>query len=252
MMPATDSFDVPRESLDREAEAPEQGFHAAGPTPGISATLLGTRQRIATLDSLRGVAALIVVVHHIWWIFFSPVHVGLNDVALSAWDAVQAQNHRAVLGFFVLSGFSIALTTKTSPPVDASSISDYLHRRLCRIVPLFYFSILLTAALGRIYGYASQDFGWPVLLGNLLFLQTSSSDAGNWFPPFGRNGPYWSLSYEMFYYLVLPVALMLIGRARDTRLAPRFCMILIGLASMFVGLMVGFIVPNPFSSFAAL
>jgi len=39
-------------------------------------------------------------------------------------------------------------------------------------------------------------------------LQSAKSYRGNWFAPYGDNGPFWSLSFEMFYYFFLPVFLL--------------------------------------------
>ena len=194
--------------------------------------------RIVTLDSLRAVVALVVVIHHFWTIFYSEIHAQFGDMALTTLDMVQAQNHRTVMAFFVLSGFTIALTTQGRSPVRWKTAHDYLHRRIRRIVPLFYFSLAWIAVLGAILGTSGEerDFAWRTLAGNLLFLQTSSSAHGNWFVPYGGNGPYWSLSYEMAYYLVLPLVLVAVG-AVATEAGPvpnriRLRLIALGLSAM--------------------
>ena len=64
--------------------------------------------RIVILDSLRGAVALIVVAHHIWTIFNAEINEWLSAPIVSVYDLVQAQNHRAVMAFFILSGFTIA------------------------------------------------------------------------------------------------------------------------------------------------
>ena len=214
--------------------------------------------RIVTLDSLRAVVALVVVIHHFWTIFYSEIHAQFGDMALTTLDMVQAQNHRAVMAFFVLSGFTIALTTQGRSPVRWKTAHDYLHRRIRRIVPLFYFSLAWTAALGAIFGTSGEerDFAWRTLAGNLLFLQTSSSAHGNWFVPYGGNGPYWSLSYEMAYYLVLPLVLVAVG-AVATEAGPvpnriRLRLIALGLSAMVAGLAMMSYAPSPFALFATV
>ncbi|MGH7001396.1 MAG: acyltransferase family protein, partial [Stellaceae bacterium] len=77
---------------------------------------MNERERLPSLDSLRGIAALTVVIHHtlttlpaFWAVYtgapasrlarimaFSPLHL--------LWDG-----HQAVLVFFVLSGFVLSL-----------------------------------------------------------------------------------------------------------------------------------------------
>src|ERR1700721_2423580 len=53
--------------------------------------------------------------------------------------------------------------------------------------------------------YTNDDFSIKNLLGNIFFLQCSKSYKGNWFAPYGDNGPLWSLSFEMFFYFFFPV-----------------------------------------------
>lgn len=208
--------------------------------------------RIATLDSLRAVVALVVVLHHVWTVFFAQVNAHLAPSALAIWDTIQAQNHRAVMAFFVLSGFTIAMTTDGRLPVVAPATRDYLQRRIRRIVPLFYGSLAWTVAMGAIYGYRAHDFSWRILLGNLLLLQTSAGAKGTWFVPFGSNGPYWSLSYEMAYYAVLPLALMGAGARTGSMSNVRHRLILFGLTSLVIGMGVLQVAPNPFALFASL
>lgn len=57
-----------------------------------------------------------------------------------------------------------------------------------------------------------DDFSLKNFLGNIFFLQCSKSYKGNWFVPYGDNGPLWSLSFEMFYYFFLPVFLYVLLR----------------------------------------
>ena len=211
--------------------------------------------RIVILDSLRGAVALIIVAHHIWTIFNAEINERLSAPIVSVYDLVQAQNHRAVMAFFILSGFTIALTTQGRVPVNWAAARDYLGRRFRRIVPLFYFSLIWTAALGAIFGAGGQNFALRTLAGNLLFLQTSSAARGTWFVPYGGNGPYWSLSYEMVYYLALPLALTAAGGAMtEAGIAPirmRLRLIALGLAAMLVGLAMLSYAPNPLALFAA-
>lgn len=208
--------------------------------------------RIVVLDSLRGVVALVVVAHHVWAVFYSEIHAILHGLSLTFVDMVQAQNHRAVMAFFVLSGFTIALTSQARMPLPGPLLREYAGRRVRRIVPLFYLSLIWTALLVALYTPPPTAFSLTTLLGNMMFLQTSASASGNWFVPFGGNGPYWSLSYEMFYYLALPVMLIASGARRGWGDFQRLRMLLVGIAAMMLGLLLLKIAPNPFAHFSTL
>jgi peptidoglycan/LPS O-acetylase OafA/YrhL len=172
------------------------------------------KQRIDVLDSLRGFAASVVVFHHVhaqyYHLFPHPSSFIGHLLVL-----VSELNVPAVIFFFLLSGFSIALSLSNSWGWTKADINHYLYRRFRRIIPLYFMALGLTALCGIPDGYllTQSDYGLPALAGNLLFLQCSKSYAGYWFPPYGGNGPLWTLSFEMAYYLFLP-AMMLIMRRR--------------------------------------
>lgn len=162
--------------------------------------------RIKILDSFRGLAAVLVVFHHVYTRFsnlydthhFKALHHILNIIS--------DLNREAVLFFFILSGFSIRLSLQKGMPVTKLLLNDYLFRRFNRILPLYIIAIALTAFAGVITQQLnSPDFSTANLAGNLLFLQISTSYKGYWFSPYGGNGPLWSLSFEMFYYLFFPI-----------------------------------------------
>jgi peptidoglycan/LPS O-acetylase OafA/YrhL len=106
-----------------------------------------------------------------------------------------------------LSGFSIRLSLRKGMPVTKELFNEYVYRRLKRILPLYYVCILFTFISGFVIHsfYTNDDFSIKNLLGNIFFLQCSKSYNGNWFAPYGDNGPLWSLPFEMFYYFFFPV-----------------------------------------------
>ena len=209
-------------------------------------------RRIPELDALRGFVAMLVVVHHLFVIFPAVWANHLPAPAYRLLDFVQAQNKLAVLTFFVLSGYAIALATRSNPPVTREAVGAYAFRRVARIVPLYAVSFGWTAALGLIYGFVGPAFSLRTLLGNAVFLQTSLEAKGYWFEPFGRNGPYWSLSYEVFYYLILPLALLAVRRERPLSLGLRGQLLTLGVGALVVSLVANQIAPSPFSNFLGL
>ena len=120
-------------------------------------------------------------------------------------------NTTAVLFFFFLSGFSICLSLKQQSGFNRETLNVYLYRRFKRIFPLYFFALFISFLAGLITHHL-KDAGYHIsqLLGNIFFLQCSAAYKGNWFVPYGDNGPLWSLSFEMFYYLFFPLLLFLL------------------------------------------
>ena len=125
-------------------------------------------------------------------------------------QAISDQNVKAVILFFVVSGFCISAATQNTNFFSAADLAAYALRRMSRILPLYWLAILFTVAVGIWTGdITAKSYSVPNLVGNLAFLQSSASLTGFWFSPYGGNGPFWSLSYEVFYYGIFPAATLL-------------------------------------------
>lgn len=203
----------------------------------------------ARLDLIRGLAASFVVWDHVNKLFFERV----NDAVAAApgaflkqhpglffWGWSMEQGFTAVTVFFVLSGFLIGGAVKRAME-KGWDWPRYLIARCTRLcVPLF--PALLVGGLMDYFGYqyfggngiyegrfvlALQDGGvaghltFETLIGNLCFLQTM------YVPVWGSNGPLWSLDLEFWYYLYLPLTLLLFAlRKRSAQVGT--AMILLG------------------------
>lgn len=168
---------------------------------------MATPNRIPALDGVRGLAALMVLFCHFWfWDVWKDRW--WYELAHSGWLGVDL--------FFVLSGFLI-----TGILIDSKGQGNYFgrfyRRRVLRIFPLYYFSILLSlfAILvidrqpERIYtGYDS--LGWY-----LTFLpNVAAALKGGW--PWQTNwvglAHLWSLAVEEQFYLVWPLVVLLLPK----------------------------------------
>ena len=91
-------------------------------------------------------------------------------------------------------------------PSSNKEINSYLFKRFRRIIPLYVLALCLTAICGLITKgiWIGNSYSFQTLIGNILFLQNSPSYMGNWFTPYGNNGPLWSISFEMWYYIFWP------------------------------------------------
>ena len=96
----------------------------------MSNIYLASKPRYEILDGLRGVAAMIVVIYHLFEDFGAGV-------------PVQGANHGylAVDFFFVLSGFVIGYAYDDR--WDRMSYADFFKRRLIRLHPMVIFGAFL-------------------------------------------------------------------------------------------------------------
>ncbi|MBL8584165.1 MAG: acyltransferase [Rhizobiaceae bacterium] len=165
------------------------------------------------LDALRFLAALTVVLSH--WAyerFTGGAFVGIRDYNLGS---------DAVVVFFVLSGLVIAYTAETKD----RTLGAFGFCRATRLLSVALPALALTFVLDRLGAHLDPPAyeGWwyvprslPEMLWNGL---TFSSE---WHMPgvrLGTNGPYWSLSYEVAYYLLFAAAFFLAGPLRILTLA---------------------------------
>ncbi len=157
--------------------------------------------RIETLTATRGFAALMVVVFHF----------GTEVFPFNKAEQFFTGGNLGVSYFFVLSGFVLYYTYRQRE----ISFGDFMKRRLARIAPLYYFALMLTVAIPL---YAALKHGispggefWRGITLNALFLQA-------YIPGYALSGnsPGWSLSIEMFFYLLFPL-LLWVARKNERR-----------------------------------
>ncbi len=186
------------------------------------------RPAIDSLTSIRGLAALWVVLYH-----FQSDIVTLLPFAKSLLPFLR-QGHFAVPIFFVLSGYVLTYNYLESIGVrtSVSEIFRFWGRRLLRIYPLHLATLLAVLPMvlaARLLGLTISETGYSrhdfVL--NLFLIHT-------WVPHFRLNWNYpsWSVSSEWVAYLLIPLACLVFVRVR--RLAS-----LASLALLFYALSIG-------------
>lgn len=176
------------------------------------------------LDLMRGIAASLVVLGHARaLLFYNFAESNRKDILSKLFYLVTGVGHEAVVVFFVLSGYLISLSIWRTHQKGDWSWSKYLIQRLARLWVVLIPALLLTLCWDTIglgltgtYGVYSalpqdshiilapvfQNISGTIFLGNLFFLQSI------YFPSLGSNGPLWSLSYEFWYYVIFPAALL--------------------------------------------
>ena len=143
------------------------------------------RPALPALTSLRFFAAWAIVVHHCNGVFWPAADLGPLDAGVSF--------------FFVLSGF-ILTYVYLDPAGGPLKPKDFFIARLARIWPLHLATLLLTIFAVSI----PESFDIGVLLANGLMLHA-------WIPFdryfFSYNYVSWSISTELFFYLLFPYLL---------------------------------------------
>ncbi|MDZ4056992.1 MAG: acyltransferase, partial [Polynucleobacter sp.] len=146
-----------------------------------------------SLQYMRGVAALMIVVYHLHPRLLAMGWQGYWPNWLSS----------GVDMFFVLSGFLMWTTTRSG---QASSAS-FITRRLYRIAPL-YWAVTIFAATIMIAAPSANahgDVSFSNIVSSLLFIPYIDADSGR-FEPIVPQG--WTLNYEMAFYVVFAASLL--------------------------------------------
>ncbi len=151
------------------------------------------------------------------WRFLAAVTVLIGHAGYSqlfdGWQGIQKLAHESVILFFVLSGLVIAQSA-TKPGMTACAYFLARASRLYSVVlPAILFSYCLVIGYKFWAGVLPQwldEHKWWTPFASLLFLNESWQIGGEvpW------NGPFWSLCYEAFYYLIFGCALFLRGYKR--------------------------------------
>lgn len=167
---------------------------------------VSSRELIA-LTSLRGIAALFVLLHHLMFVAFPPIGYSMpGQLFLKSYLWVDL--------FFVLSGFIIAYVYQGqfAQGVASSGYSAFMKARFARVYPLHLFTLgLFVAFEGFQWALAALDVegmqnlappfvgnqSVETLVTNLFLVQTFHWEA-YW------NEPAWSISAEWLIYWVMP------------------------------------------------
>ena len=158
--------------------------------------------RIAGLDGVRGLAALYVVVNHI----FLRAFPGYPIDTAPFWAAWFIYGRFAVVVFIVLSGLSLTLApARHGWRLDG--LSRFARRRAWRILPPYWaalaFSLLVAWLVVPPPGEGAPD-AWSVLVNGLLVQNIVAAPT--------PNRAFWSIAVEAQLYLLFPLLLVLVRR----------------------------------------
>ena len=159
-------------------------------------------QRLAGLDGIRGLAALFVVVNHV----FLRAFPGYPVDRAPFWAGWFIYGRFAVVVFIVLSGFSLAL----SPARDGwrlGGAARFARRRVRRILPAYWaalaFSLVVAWLVASPPGQGVPD-ARSVIVNGLLVQNLVAAPS--------PNRSFWSIAVEAQLYLMFPLMLLMVRR----------------------------------------
>ncbi|HEX5439630.1 MAG TPA: acyltransferase [Ktedonobacterales bacterium] len=174
-----------------------------------------------SLDGLRALAALMVVVFHLLlWVdaYDTPVSRAIN----ASWYFLA----NGVWLFFVLSGFLLFLpyarTTLAARPLPSATY--FYRRRMLRIVPAYWVCLFIVAVAENQLRRTVEPLN---MLTHVLMIHDD-------FPRFNRDlePPFWTLAVEAQFYLVLP--LLAWGIARVVGASRSLARVVLGIVAVIL------------------
>jgi peptidoglycan/LPS O-acetylase OafA/YrhL len=184
-------------------------------------TLINSRSaspHIHSIDLLRAYAALYVCLVHLtdWGSFIDNPQLR----AFVSWGGLDG-----VCLFFIVSGFVIPFALFNGS-YQLRAFPRFMAKRIVRLEPPYIASLVLAAALWWRFQYSAS---WPLditpgtaalHLGYLIDIARSFGATANWY-----NGIYWTLAYELQYYVFLALLFPLIA-SRVTSVRVGFAVLL--------------------------
>lgn len=146
---------------------------------------------LLNLQALRGIAALLVLMHH------SLAHFNAMGLSNPVFELIATHGNIGVDIFFVISGYVMALTTSSTKHGFSNSVY-FLGKRFARIYlgywPIFFLALIL-------YYFHRPDYlaDKAVFQSFLLLIFGNYSEL--------VIAPAWSLTYELYFYFVVGLVL---------------------------------------------
>ncbi len=215
-------------ALSPDAPAP------AEPDALAKAALAGAEARsIPTLDGMRGIAVLAVLMFHFAWTFpgdapekavtvVDKIAVRLHDFLWSGWTGVDL--------FFVLSGYLITRgLVAPSKRATGSRLKMFWMRRVLRIFPLYYAFIIV----GSIVALAIAGMSaWVPGISYWIYMQNYAlafdDEVLRW------TAHFWSLAIEEQFYFVWPLVAVLVARKRLVSAIPILVFAVVALRGIMI------------------
>lgn len=160
---------------------------------------MAKKDKIYSLQALRGIAALMIVVDHAY------LHLEARNI-ISQLPHLVTSARAGVDIFFVISGFVMVYIGEGGFG-KAAAAKDFIIRRIIRIAPMYWLYTLLMVGIMSIYPHlVSQGKSLSIahIFASLFFIPWHNS-IGEVRPVLGVG---WTLNFEMYFYCVFSLLLL--------------------------------------------
>lgn len=165
------------------------------------------KQHFAWLDAMRLIAAFLVLLCHSRNDFFLKYNFLESDqqgAISSLFYLIGRMGSEAVFVFFILSGFLVGGVGLERIMNSHFNLKSYTINRSVRIMIPLLSAIVLFVIVAPIVG---EEIHWGRVIGNLSSLQCIICDP--------LVSPFWSLSYEVWFYITLAAFALIIRKKRS-------------------------------------
>lgn len=172
---------------------------------------------INSIQTLRGISIVLVVLYHL-----SALTEEARELYYIGWGKI------GVDIFFIISGYIMTFILERDDAPDV-----FVKKRLIRIIPLYFTATVLAALVN----YRTQIFeGSSVVIASfvkslLLIPHASIANPEKIFPIFI---PGWTITYEIWFYLVIALVLFSLKGVANIKLVPLVLLVIYGISTLGV------------------
>jgi peptidoglycan/LPS O-acetylase OafA/YrhL len=160
----------------------------------------GSAGRLDFLDGIRALAALLVVVHHVYLTVYSGFPDNTGPTVLTP----LLYGHFGVTVFIVVSGFSLGLApARRGWHLAKGGYWTFMRRRAWRILPPYWAALAVSAAAVAMVGFRTHEaLSWQGVATHFFLVQDVV-------PGRTPNGAFWSIAVEWQLYWIFPLLLVI-------------------------------------------
>lgn len=158
-----------------------------------------SKGRLDSIQVLRGVAAILVVLFHFRH-YLNDVYP-LKDLG----DRLFLFGEAGVDIFFVISGFIIVYSSRSR---EKNTFSEFAIKRFFRLYPLYFFVLTI-----YLLSYHNEAFNYINVIKSYLLIPIDYNGKAPWF---GLSTIYsaWTLTYESYFYFIFALSILLSHKYR--------------------------------------
>lgn len=170
-----------------------------------------TENQSVTMDSLRGLSAILVMFAHIYQLYLAPFNA-------HAFYYVGLISQSSVMLFFILSGILIGVSVQNNMSRNSGKLNyaEYVKQRLIRIYPPLVFTLILTAIMSFFVTCIFMDSSgfktphqyaknYSFIFNPMEYISTLTFTNNFTANQIASNAVLWSLPFEVWFYALAAV-----------------------------------------------